>query len=87
MIKRLIGLIGLLGLIGPIALRAQDSIVSVRVTEGVEMEMVWVEGGSFTMGSNATPKGVKLWLAPNTASRSTAISLAAMRLLRRCGKL
>ena len=63
MIKRLIGLIGLLGLIGPIGLRAQDSIVSVLVAEGVEMEMVWVEGGSFTMGSNATPKGVKLTYA------------------------
>lgn len=42
------------------SLRAQDSVVRVQVADGVEMEMVWVEGGSFTMGSNATPKGVKL---------------------------
>jgi len=32
----------------------------VQVADGVEVELVWVEGGSFTMGSNATPKGVKL---------------------------
>lgn len=45
------------------SLRAQDSVVRVQVVDGVEMEMVWVEGGSFTMGSNATPKGVKLTYA------------------------
>lgn len=45
------------------SLRAQDSVVRVQVADGVEMEMVWVEGGSFTMGSNATPKGVKLTYA------------------------
>lgn len=63
MIKRIIGLIGLIGLIGPIGLRAQDSVASVRVAEGVEVKMVWVEGGTFTMGSNVTPKGVKLTYA------------------------
>lgn len=45
------------------SLRAQDSVVRVQVADGVEMEMVWVEGGSFTMGCNATPKGVKLTYA------------------------
>lgn len=45
------------------SLCAQDSVVRVQVADGVEMEMVWVEGGSFTMGSNATPKGVKLTYA------------------------
>lgn len=45
------------------SLRAQDSVVRVQVADGVEMEMVWVQGGSFTMGSNATPKGVKLTYA------------------------
>lgn len=41
-------------------LHAQDSVLRVEVADGVAMEMVWVEGGSFTMGSNATPKGVRL---------------------------
>lgn len=40
--------------------RAQDSVLRVELAEGVELEMVWVAGGSFTMGSNAAPKGVKL---------------------------
>lgn len=43
--------------------KAQDSVASVRVADGVEVKMVWVEGGSFTMGSNVTPKGVKLTYA------------------------
>ncbi|MBR1766747.1 MAG: formylglycine-generating enzyme family protein [Bacteroidales bacterium] len=45
------------------ALRAQDSVVTVRVADGVSVEMVHVEGGSFTMGNNDTPKGVKLTYA------------------------
>lgn len=40
------------------ALRAQDSLLTVRVADGVEMAMVWVEGGSFTMGNNQA-RGVK----------------------------
>lgn len=42
---------------------AQDSVLTVKVAEGVEVELVWVEGGTFTMGSNETPKGVKLTYA------------------------
>ena len=41
-------------------LRAQDSVVRVPVVEGVTIDMVWVKGGTFTMGNNETPKGVKL---------------------------
>ena len=40
--------------------QSQDSVVRVQVAEGVNMEMVWVKGGTFTMGSNEAPKGVKL---------------------------
>ena len=50
--KRLIGLIGLLGLIGPLGLSAQDSVLTVELPNGPRFEMVWVEGGTFTMGSN-----------------------------------
>lgn len=32
---------------------AQDSVLRVGVADGVEVEMVWVEGGSFRMGSDA----------------------------------
>ncbi len=39
---------------------AQDSVVRVQVIEGVMVDMVWVKGGTFTMGNNETPKGVKL---------------------------
>ena len=53
MIKKFIGLIGLIGLIGPLGLRAQDSVRVVELPEGQRLEMVWVEGGTFTMGSNA----------------------------------
>ena len=42
------------------SLRAQDSVVRVSVAEGVAIDMVWVKGGTFTMGNNETPKGVKL---------------------------
>ena len=35
------------------ALRAQDSVVRVQVPDGPSIEMVWVEGGTFTMGSNS----------------------------------
>lgn len=33
--------------------RAQDSVVVVDLPEGQHLELVWVEGGSFTMGSNS----------------------------------
>jgi len=36
---------------------AQDSIVTVDLPDGQRLEMVWVEGGTFTMGSN-TARGV-----------------------------
>ena len=39
---------------------AQDSVLVVKVTDEVSVEMVWVQGGTFSMGNNATPKGVKL---------------------------
>ena len=48
----LIGIIVLIGLMGPMGLRAQDSVVVVSLPEGQRLEMVWVEGGTFTMGSN-----------------------------------
>ena len=41
-------------------LRAQDSVLAVKVTDGVTIEMVRVKGGTFTMGCNNAPKGVKL---------------------------
>ena len=51
----------LLGTI-PMRLYAQyaDSVLRVLLPGTVVMEMVWVEGGSFIMGSNETPKDVKL---------------------------
>lgn len=39
-------------------MRAQDSIVTLG--DNVAIDLVWVEGGSFIMGNNETPKGVKL---------------------------
>lgn len=39
-------------------LAAQDSVLTVRVAEGVEVELVYVPGGTFTMGSNQA-RGVK----------------------------
>ena len=36
--------------------RAQDSVMSVTVPDGPSIEMVWVEGGTFTMGYNGTDK-------------------------------
>lgn len=41
-------------------LQAQDSVLAVKVTDGVTIEMVRVKGGTFTMGCNNAPKGVKL---------------------------
>ena len=38
--------------LSPFTLRAQDSVVRVELNEGVAIDMVWVEGGVFTMGSN-----------------------------------
>ena len=35
-------------------------MIRVPVAEGVTVDMVWVKGGTFTMGNNETPKGVKL---------------------------
>ena len=32
---------------------AQDSVLTVSLPQGMQLQMVWVEGGSFTMGSNA----------------------------------
>ena len=62
--KTFIGLIGLVMVftfhLSPFTLKAQDSILTVQVAEGVNVEMVWVKGGIFTMGSNEAPKGVKL---------------------------
>lgn len=40
--------------------RAQDSVVRVSVVDGVTIDMVWVKGGTFTMGNNEPPKGVKI---------------------------
>ena len=34
------------------AARAQDSTLSVQLPDGLEVQLVWVEGGTFTMGSN-----------------------------------
>ncbi len=50
-------------LIFSLSARAQDSVLRVKVTDDVWVEMVRVEGGTFTMGSNATPKGVRLTYA------------------------
>lgn len=41
-------------------LHAQDSILRVSVSDNLYIDMVWVPGGTFTMGSNETPKGVRL---------------------------
>ena len=43
--------------------KAGGPVVTVKVADGVTLEMVRVEGGSFTMGCNTTPKGVKLTYA------------------------
>ena len=51
------GLIGLVWLMGPACCRAQDSTLVVELPEGQRIELVWVEGGTFTMGSN-TARGV-----------------------------
>ena len=50
----------------PVALAAQqvaDSVLIVEVAEGVSVEMVWVQGGDFVMGSNAA-RGVKVHYEP-----------------------
>lgn len=44
-------------LLSPFTLKAQDSVVRVEVPNGPVIEMVYVEGGEFTMGSNDA-KGV-----------------------------
>lgn len=41
-------------------LRAQDSVLRVAVSDDLWIDMVWVEGGTFVMGNNEVPKGVKL---------------------------
>ena len=53
--KKLIGLIGLVGLIVPMRLHAQDSVLTVELPDGPRFEMVWVEGGTFTMGRDKAP--------------------------------
>ena len=35
-----------------VSANAQDSVLTVDLTEGQKVELVWVEGGTFTMGSN-----------------------------------
>ena len=47
---------------GPMRLSAQspDGVLKVKVAEGVEIEMVRVEGGTMLMGAEVTPKDVKL---------------------------
>ncbi len=40
------------------SLWAQDSVLTVRLDGGVSFDLVWVEGGTFTMGSNQA-RGVK----------------------------
>ena len=42
---------------------AQDSVYIVELPHDEYIEMVWVEGGTFTMGNNRTPKGVRLTYA------------------------
>lgn len=42
------------------SLWAQDSVLTVSLSDGIAIEMVYVEGGTFTMGNRATPKGIKL---------------------------
>ena len=39
--------------LSPFTLKAQDSVAVVDLPEGQRLEMVWVEGGTFTMGSNS----------------------------------
>ena len=50
-------ILGILGFLGVLGVRAQDSVRVVDLPEGQRVELVWVEGGSFTMGSN-TARGV-----------------------------
>ena len=40
--------------------QSADSVVRVAISDDVSIDMVWVKGGTFTMGSNEPPKGVKL---------------------------
>ena len=54
-------------------LRAQDSVLTVAVSDSVVFEMVWVEGGTFTMGNNETPKGVKLTYALSKPEHRVAV--------------
>lgn len=39
-------------LLAPFVLKAQDSVLTVDLADGQRIELVWVEGGSFTMGSD-----------------------------------
>jgi len=41
-------------------MQAQDSIVAVEIADGVTLEMVWVPGGTFTMGNNTAAPGMKV---------------------------
>ena len=40
------------------SVQAQDSVLTVDLPGGQHIEMVWIEGGTFTMGSNNAPEGV-----------------------------
>ena len=55
--RKCIAILGILGFLGVLGVRAQDSVRVVDLPEGGRVELVWVEGGSFTMGSN-TARGV-----------------------------
>jgi formylglycine-generating enzyme required for sulfatase activity len=54
-------------------LRAQDSVVTVNVGE-LKIDMVWVEGGSFRMGNNETPKGVRLTYEASRPEHDVTVS-------------
>ena len=50
--KRLIAAIALLLSAGHVFGQQRDSVARVDLPEGQQMELVWVEGGTYTMGSN-----------------------------------
>ena len=56
------------------SLQAQDSVLVVELPKGQKLELVWVEGGTFTMGSNEKPHGVKLNYALARPEHSVTVS-------------
>lgn len=46
-------------LLMPHSLKAQDSVLTVELSEGQRIELVWVDGGTFTMGNNKATGGVR----------------------------